>query len=233
MKRSIPKIAIIAFLLIWIPSSFAGLYWETHMKMTGVPGGQDKDETTKTYMTEDSMRVDSSDGIMIFRLKDGVIYTIDTVKKTYSEMQLDNMFQGKDGESSKKAQEMMASMAQSMEVKKTSETKKISGYNCTKYIVSIMGMETEQWVTEDIKEFNKLRIAMRAYSEKYKSNPLVQSVVGNASFEDIKGCPIYSSSQFGNMKTENKVIKVEVKKIDDDLFKVPSGYAKIESSFQN
>jgi Domain of unknown function (DUF4412) len=227
MKRFSLYVCIFTLLIAWTPCTLADFYWESQVTSSGMPGGQDKDEITKTYMKDGAMRTESSDGIMIMDMENGLIYQIDNVKKTYSELNLATMFSG-DSEAQQFMANMMKSMAEDIKIEKMDETKKISGYKCTKYVVTIMGMQSEQWVTKDVKGYTELQKSSKKYLEKFKDNPMVKNMIGNPAFDKVDGFPIQTVSQMGNIKTMSTVTKIEKKSFGDKLLKPPAGYTKVE-----
>ncbi|MBN1551823.1 DUF4412 domain-containing protein [bacterium] len=231
MKRTACHALLFVFAIVFIPATWAGMYWESQVISTGVPGAGEGVKVTKNYQTDFALRTDNDDGITIFNFETGIFYSIDPEKKTYSETKLDEMFKP-DDESAQFAQSFMKQMAENMSIKKTDETKEINGYNCTKYIVTIMGMDTIQWVTKDIEGYKELREAASKYAEKLKNNPQLSSMLGmGEAYKEIDGFPIKTTSEMGPVKSETTVIKVEMKDLDKSLFSIPEGYAKVKSTF--
>ncbi|MBN1357066.1 DUF4412 domain-containing protein [bacterium] len=229
MSRQLHIFVSLAVLLIFIPAVSADLYWETHMTTSGIPGVQNGDDISKTFMNKDGMRMERKDGITIMNYEKGMIYQLDFDKKTYEEVRLDSMLQGHD-EAVQYMQNMIKSMSEDITIEKTDETKKINGYDCTKYVVTVMGMPSETWITKDVEGFAELQNATKKHIEKYKNNPLLKNMLGNPAFEKLEGFPIMSVSQVGQMRSVSNVTKIEKKKLDADLFLPPSDYAKVESS---
>ena len=232
MKSVFGKIFMLSLCMAVLPAVFAaeGLYWETEQITSGMPGANNSKNLIKTYQTEDAYRIDNPDGITIFKFRDGNIIRIDDKKKTYSETPLDQMF-GDNEKDNARAREMMKKMAEDVKIEKTSETETINGYKCTKYNVSVMGIKTEQWVTEEIKAYNKLKEKIKKQVEKYKDNPMLSQMLGlSKDIEQVKGFPMKTVTKMGAFGAENTVQKVEVKNIDDSIFAPPSDYAKVAGS---
>lgn len=114
--------------------------------------------------------------------------------------------------------------APQMTVNKTSETAKILGYTCTKYVVEMnqngRSMTQNVWATTDIKDMDMKTIARQRNSQ------------GQPMFSDkIEGVPlkIEASMPQGNMVMEVKEIKRE--KLSDSDFTIPSGYKEVKSPY--
>ncbi len=209
--------------------SAVGLYWES--EIVGLPGSSPNAPViAKSYQTPDGLRIEKTDEITIINFKSGTMYSINPTKKTYSGQKIDQMMNmgDKDPEANDQMQKMMSSMMSSMEVKKTEETKKISGYNCTKYIVTMMGFPSEYWVTTEVKGYKELQEATKKYAESLKSNPMISNIMNANIFEKIDGFPIQVSTDIMGTKSSTRVIKVEQKNIDSKMMEPPADYARVE-----
>lgn len=108
-------------------------------------------------------------------------------------------------EQSEKIKELQAGGEQDFEVTATTETKKVAGYNCTKYLLKEKntGEKSEVWATTEID---------------IPTNPLTSSIIG------IKGVPMEFSSNARGMKS-----KMTFKSISEDAVKeinmtIPDGF---------
>lgn len=108
-----------------------------------------------------------------------------------------------DGKEDKKAEK-------EPEVKKTTETKKILGYNCTKFIVTQEGQEMEMWATTEIK--GKLQ-------SRFTEN------IGSK----VEGFPLMIMVEQNNMVVTMTATKFEDKVPSGTDFstKVPDGYTEV------
>jgi len=124
---------------------------------------------------------------------------------------------------------MMEQMMKDMKIEETDQTKEISGYKCKLVYVTIMGIKSEYWITKEIKEYGKLQEDAKQYVKKLKHNPAFASIANMTDmFDKLQGFAIMTSTEFGGMKTSNKVTKVEEKKLSEDLFSPPKEFAKVE-----
>jgi hypothetical protein len=109
-------------------------------------------------------------------------------------------------------------------VTKTSETMKILGYNCTKYIVVMTDrgqtVNTNMWATTEIKD-----IDMKAFAKQRMSRG--QSMI----YEGVDGIPLKmeSNTKEGNMIMEVTEIKKEPLNATD--FTIPSDYKETKGMF--
>ncbi len=110
-----------------------------------------------------------------------------------------------------------------VKVTKTSETAKIAGYNCTKYVVelTVEGRPTTQvlWATTEIKDFDFKALAKQRMGRDGQS----------MFYEKVEGVPLKVEMKMeqGNMVMEAAEIKRE--SLSVDLFSIPAGFT--ESKF--
>jgi len=136
-----------------------------------------------------------------------VIYNVvtkETLSLTEVPMQNKKIAVKMNAEQSKKMQEMQGG-EKDLEVKATTETKQISGYNCTKYILNdkISGEASEVWATKDIN---------------LPANSLTSS------FKEIQGVPIQFSTNAQGMKTKMTLKEVKEEVVADINLTVPTGF---------
>jgi hypothetical protein len=117
---------------------------------------------------------------------------------------------------------MEASGDNTYEVVSTGETKSISGFTCTKYIVKRHGNVTETvWATNEIRGAESLRKDMELFMEKVSTN-LGASNLSSQWYKEIHGFPVQTE---GHGST-NTVTKIEQRSINSSEFAVPAGYTK-------
>jgi len=213
------------FFLAISPSAYSDLYWECVVVTGGAPEGLPKDlpkevrdqmldqfkprtETAKYYLTAYASRSETNDMIMIVEFDTMTMYQINLNDKTYTKV------------SSTEMEQMTAGMTEDMKVTPTNETKKISGYNCKKYKVTVMGLESEHWLSKDVKGYKEFK----AISEKiYKKNKkLRQMHMIGMSYKE--GFPVKTVSNVMGMTTTSTLKKIEKKALSKELFKVPGEY---------
>ncbi len=231
MKRRITMSLMMGVLfLAAIQAVSAGLYWETSSVQTGMKDSTPEAQISKTYHSGSAMRIESADSIMIFDMKKAVMYQLQPKKKLYTTIDFNKMF-SKDTKEGKTTSEMAATMQNMMNVQKTDETKTINGYKCKKYIITLMGMTTEYWVTTEIKEFKKLNDEAKVCMKKIRSNPMLAGFLGPESLDQIDGFPMRTITKMGKVTTESTVVKVKPWKVDPKMFEIPADYAAVKSNF--
>ncbi|MBK0383022.1 DUF4412 domain-containing protein [Pedobacter sp. SD-b] len=92
-----------------------------------------------------------------------------------------------------------------IEVTPTTETKKIGGYNCTKYILKdkISGEDAEVWATTDIS---------------IPANSLT------ANIKNVKGVPVEFSSNARGIKSKMTLKSISEEPVEDIKMEIPTGY---------
>lgn len=214
------------------PIVSADLYYET--KVTGGPGRETPD-LTKTYLSDQGMRIETGDGTaMVVNFKEEKFYQINLNDKTYTETKFEDFMKPqdeKDAELTAQMGKMMEQMMASMEVTKTEETQEIKGYNCTKYLVSIMGSTSDYWVTKDVKEYDVMMKQTDQYKELFKKNPILSGISAGFDMQKkIDGFPIRIINKMMGMEIVQEVEKIETEKIDKDVFQPPKEFNKVEKS---
>lgn len=92
-----------------------------------------------------------------------------------------------------------------LEIKATTETKQIAGYNCTKYTLKdkISGEQSELWATSDLK---------------IPANSLTSV------FKEIKGVPVQFSTNARGLKSKITLKEVKEETVSEINMTIPSGY---------
>ncbi len=195
-----------------------------------------QDKTSTVWLTKDKMRTDHGDASTIAMVVDGklVIYQINHVKKSYTEMVV-----GSDG-----TQQAIPGMPGEMKVKvtPTSETRKISNWNCRKYLqemdMGMMPINSEIWASEDIK------MPYADFYEKLSTTAVAgQPGMGMTSqamteeMKKIKGVPVLTITSMTmmknvNMKTSRELLEIKEGTAPAGTFDLPSGYTK-QASIQD
>jgi hypothetical protein len=238
-------------LLCAIPALADGVVIKQEQRKTGAEEAEHK---STIYLGATKIRIEttgsSANSVMIFDGERKVLWIVDTRKKTYYEMTEEDV--AKISATMKKMQEQMAGlpaaqrammekmMKGKMSQARTVETRKVrSGvqegeYTCTVYEVSVNGERTsEVWTApagqvqlqpEDFSVFQAMGKMME---------PLSQSMPGGAASplttggEQMDGFPVRTVTYSGDKPvSENKVVGVERRDLEDALFTVPDGYKK-------
>jgi hypothetical protein len=212
----------------------------------GQPGG-----TQTSYISSDHIRHSESKGNdVIIDLKNGTITNIDTTKKTYFIMTKQDM-QGMQAAMAarmndpkmKQAMAMMQGMSSSMaadtEVKKTGVTRKVAGYACEEWLISMGGiMNMTECVTNDLKYPVQSWAALADFQESMrKSMSFGPSAKAGADYAEkmksIKGFPVASTSTVDagitKITTATEVTDVSRTPIPDSTWDVPAGFTKVEN----
>jgi hypothetical protein len=221
----------------------------SNVTTNGKPAG-----TETNYISNDHIRTSHAGGTdMIFNLKTGVMTTIDDKKKTYYEVTKQDMeaMQAKMAEKMndpkmKQAMAMMQGMSQSMagstEVKKTGVSRKVAGFACEEWSISMGGMMTmTECVTNDLKYPVQSWAALAEFSESMRKSmsgsgfgPQPKSGADFAEkMKSIKGFPVASSSTVDagitKMTNSSEVTEVRHTTIPASTWEVPAGFAKVEN----
>jgi hypothetical protein len=213
----------------------------------GKPGGIDTN-----YISGDHIRHSQSQGTdVIIDLKTGTMTNINEKKKNYfiiTKQDLETM-QAKMAErmndpKMKQAMAMMqglgSSMASSTEVKKTGVSRKVAGYACDEWLISMGGMMTmTECVTNDLKYPVQSWTAMTDFNESMRKTmsgfgPNAKAGADYAEkMKTIKGFPVATSStvEAGAMKiaTSSEVTEVRRDPIPASTWQVPAGFVQVEN----
>jgi hypothetical protein len=240
MKLPHLGILAVACLLLAAHAWSQGLYFET-TKSSG--------ETEKAWYTPGKFKSVDSDGKGVIVLIDKeTLIQLNPEKKSYVEMTFADMKKMTDAsqgmlgammkkrmeslspEQRKMAEERMAKYNQGShsdtkyEVTNTGETKTISGYPCTKYVVKRNGEDFETiWATKALGNVDAVHKDMETFSTKMASALSIKNAPLSW-FKEIPGFPI----QTGQHDNTSTVSHVEKRAVSDAEFEVPSGYAREE-----
>ncbi len=236
------RFGVLAVLCLFVFACAAGqgLYFET----TKSSGGTEK----SWYMPGKFKSVDPEGRTTIILIDKETVYDINPESKSYTETtfsDLKKMFEAGHAQLSeamqkrlesltpeqrKMVEERMAGMTQGShaetkyDVTSTGESKTISGYPCSEYIVKRNGEDFETiWATKALGDLPTVHQDMEKLSQKLaaamnsKSEPL-------SWFKEIQGFPIQTDQQHSS----HTVTLVEKRSVSDSEFEVPSGYTKEE-----
>jgi hypothetical protein len=118
-----------------------------------------------------------------------------------------------------------------VDVKNTGDKKTISGFSCTKFVVTQDGKDMMTlWVTKDVSGFDAMRKDWEEFSKRMMAmNPMGGKGLGEA-FKKIDGFPIQTEMGQGMTST---VTKIEKKTAPASEFEVPAGYKKVKASMMD
>lgn len=213
----------------------------------GHPGG-----TETNYISADHIRHSQSQGTdVIIDLKSGAMTNIDQKKKTYfvitkqdmEAMQAamkERMNDPKIKQAMSAMQGMSSSMAASAEVKKTGLTRKVAGYSCEEWLISMGGMmNMTECVSSDLKYPVQSWAALADFSESMRKSMsgFGGSAKSGADFAEkmksIKGFPVATTTTVdaGVMKTTTSTEVAEVRRtpIAASTWEVPAGFTQVDN----
>jgi hypothetical protein len=174
----------LAFLIFFTISTaaYGDLYWESEMVSGGVPAGLpsnlpkqmldqfNKTETIKHYLTSYAYRTDTNDGIMIIEHDTMTMYHINIKDKTYTKVNMTSLMDNELGKG------MVEGLAKEMKVTPTNETKKIAGYMCKKYNMTMMGSNNEFWISKDVKGYKEYTAFGKKMEKMFEKNPMLRKM---------------------------------------------------------
>jgi len=221
------------FYLVFAPVVYGDLYWESTVETSGAPEDmlknmpkqirdqmrdqfKPKTEIVRNYLTSFAIRKETKDHIMILNYDTLTMYQIDPTKKTYTKVNLLTAME-----------QMGQGISENMKITATNETKKIAGYNCTKYIVTVMGAKTEHWVSKDVKGYKEFRAATEKMEKKLKKSPSMRKI-GMSGISSKEGFPIRTVTDMMGIKSTTTLKSIQKKSLSKSLFKIPEGYKLIE-----
>jgi GLPGLI family protein len=223
---------------------------------------QEQINTKSYYMPRMFKMIQNNGNVIIIRLDKELMISVNNENKEYSQMnftELEAMMKKLRSKVDTAMQEMQKKMADmppeqrkmmeqmmaksfgvgssggKLEVKKSGESRTISGYACTKLVVTQDDKEVlVLWTTKDIKEFASIRndyeqLATRISSVMASNNRWGGGALAQAWPEAMKvidGFPI--QQEMGGIKTV--VTKIEKKSTPASEFEPPAGYKRVESA---
>ena len=215
--------------LILSPMAYGDLYWESVVTSAGGPKNLPQNlpkqvrekilaqfkgtsETVKYYLTSRASRTEQKDHIMIIDFGSKMMYQLSPGNKTYTEINMMSMMDDK-----------MKEITKEIQVTPTNETKKIAGYVCKKYNVTVMGVTSEHWLSKKVKGYKEFRKLRKKMEKSFKKNPrLRQMTIAGISSKD--GFPVRTVTTVMGMTTTTTLKKIEKKSLSKNFFKVPKGY---------
>ena len=195
-----------------------------------------EDVVETTWLTSKGSRSDNPKHSVIVRLDQKKRIMIDHTDKSYTEMPLDGkkmMPQG-DQQNTQGQAAFQGMMKMDVSVAATNEKKKIKGWKCKKYIMTMktfMGVMTDEiWATEDLKIDKDLYA--RLNSSMMSGMPGMQNSMKDMTRElkKIKGVRVYTTMTQEMMgqkiRHTTELLEFKKSKAPAGLFKIPKGYQK-------
>jgi hypothetical protein len=244
--RIIPFIKVLLAVVVYPLTVLSqGLYWEQTVTMPAVVKGEEL--RTKGYVVPMKLKSTDDDGNgIIIRGDKEIMYTVNEKENTYSEMtfkefeaqmtqmneqmkKMKEQMKDMPAEQRKMLEGMMSGMMNEKEyaIKKTSEKKKVIGYNCEKILVYEDNKPVgEFWITKDIG-------SMKEYAKNWVNlmDKMVQAPMAKMYRKIAELDGFAMESKFGDMRTTTT--KLEKRSISASEFEVPAGYKKVEMEKMN
>lgn len=222
-KRSLPLVILALFILT--PVVYADLYWEFETESKGVLGQADGVDIGKNYYTSRACRIELGDTITIMEFHKGTIYVLNTKDKTYEEMIPQEMPEDMDKDEQEFMKKMMEGMMKSVEITPTNETKRIGGYKCRKYNMTMMGVNNVYWLSKDVEGYEEFRTISENMAKGFEKNPMLKQTNIMGMMDKLDGFPVKMVNQMPGGGTITTTLKrIEKKSLSKNLFKIPKGY---------
>ena len=227
------KFLLFSIILSLMTSSFAmaDLYWESDQETKGMPGRPDETKLIKTYLTEYASRTEREGQITIMNFNTKIMYHINPQAKTYQQINMAEM--GKPpamkGEKGQMQEQMMKSMMGNIQVTPTQETRQIAGYNCKKYLVSGMMMNSEYWLSKDVKGYEEVKAIGKKIAGIFDENPMMKQMNIAGMMGQLDGFPVQMTMNIMKGTSTTTLKKIEKKSLDKSLFSIPEGYTQTQS----
>jgi len=227
VTQSIKVTLAVMVLMAFAFPAYADLYWETVQVTGGMPSNlpqnvpesvrkqimsqfQGEEKTVKNYLTPYASRTDTEENVTIIRFDNMTLYQLNPSTRTYTEIDMSKM--GAMGQET----------AEDITITATDETSVINGYKCRKYIVSVMGMESEQWLSKDVPgydEYEKLSQKWARAASKFKKPGISRELSG-------KGFPVKTVSGVMGVTSTTTLKNIKETSIDKKRFEIPGNYTK-------
>lgn len=227
------KLLLVSVVLGLMTSSgvMADLYWESDQETKGMPGRPDENQVVKHYLSAYASRTEREGQITIMNFDTKIMYHIDPQAKTYQRINVAEMGKPPEmkGEKGQMQQQMMKNMMGNIQVTPTQETRQIAGYNCRKFLVSGMMMNSEYWLSKDVKGYEELKEIGKKIAGVFDQNPMMKQMNIAGMMGQLDGFPVQMVMNIMKGTSITTLKKIEKKSLDKSIFSVPDGYTQTES----
>ena len=227
------KLLLFSVILTLMTSSaaMADLYWESDQETKGMPGRPDETKVIKTYLTAYASRTEREGQITIMNFDTKIMYHINPQAKTYQQINMAEMGKPPEmkGEKGQMQQQMMKNMMGNIQVTPTQETRQIAGYNCQKYLVSGMMMNSDYWLSKDVKGYEEIKEIGKKIAGVFDENPMMKQMNIAGMMGQLDGFPVQMVMNIMKGTSTTTLKKIEKKSLDKSLFSVPEGYTQTQS----
>jgi hypothetical protein len=209
--------------------------------------------TSTVYMTAGKMRTTGANADVIMDVASGKLVVIDNAKKQYWEATREEMNAAmqtasdamtraseqmkQNPQAAKMMEGLMGNMAGQVSVQKGTGSRKIAGYTCDEYVLSMGTMMKQQmWVTTEL--VPPMSIAQYATAQKalFAGSPLGSSMTkAMDEMSKVKGFPLATTTTISmlgqNQETSSEAIEIKKGPVPESVFTIPQGYSKTDSPF--
>jgi hypothetical protein len=220
-------------------------------------------ETTTSYISPDHVRMGAGKGTeTILDPKAAQMVTLDNKKKTYyvttkedldkaaakmkermnsPEMKkMEQEMKNLPPEQRKQMEAMMGGLMGSFDVKKTGPSRKIAGYGCETWEITMGQVSTtEECLSSELQLPLQAWQMYRSWSDSLKAmmaamGPMAKNMEQmQEKFKELKGYPMASDSKVNIMghssRTTSEVIEVKKGPIPASVWEIPAGYKKVDN----
>jgi hypothetical protein len=221
MKMNMPKRAGLAAALVLIAGLFhhaarADIYWETETTMTNVRHNRNGSSIQKYYLAATACRVELGDKkVFILNYNSKRLYTLDPKEQKFSVLDLSKLPGFPAG--------VIAAVV-GLRVSPAGGPETISGYRCRGWNVHLAILNGECWVSDEVEGFGEFRVLGEKMGAVIERSPLFSRIDLTGTFARVGGFPVYAVYNVLGGTVAMKLIKIEQKSLDPDLFVVPGGY---------
>ncbi len=210
--------AVIALICsLFIPAARADICWETETTMTNVRHNSNGSSIQKYYLTPTAFRLELDDKKVFILIHNSMrLYSLDPKKQEFSVLDLNSLpgFPAR----------VFAALV-GLRVTPTGELKTISGYRCQGWHVHFAILNGECWFSDEVEGLGEFRILGERMGAAVERSPLFSRIDITGVFDRVGGFPVYAVYHVLGGTVAMKLIKVEQKSLDPDLFVVPKGYS--------
>ncbi|KAA3610352.1 MAG: DUF4412 domain-containing protein [Calditrichaeota bacterium] len=224
MKRVIIKSLLMILILPFFLFAQEVIYLEQNITTSGMEMGQPLDAITKSWISEEKVRIEQPGQTMLLLFDEKKILTLLQKEKQYVEMSFEEM----DQILNLSNMLMQASGSQEIVFNKTDQIKKINNRTAYQLTAKTETSSMEMWLSEEVKIDRSAMIKM------YRKMPGMSALVSSMEKSmHYPGFPVLTKVELDVMgmeiKTSIELIKAEKRKLEEDLFKVPDDFLQIEN----
>jgi len=227
------RLLLLSVILVFMTSSaaMADLYWESEQETKGMPGRPDESKIIKTYLSANAFRTEREGQISIMNFDTKIMYHINPQAKTYQKINMAEIGKPPEmkGDKANMQQQMMKNMMGNIQVTPTQETRQIAGYNCQKYQVTGMMMNSDYWLSKDVKGYDEIKEIGKKISGIFDDNPMMKQMNIPGMISQLDGFPVQMVMNIMQGTSTTTLKKIEKKSLDKSLFSVPEGYTQTQS----